>query len=262
MYDINYSNIKKGRMVWYIFIFVALVFIGIMGFIAFTTLSKQKTLTGEATSYKYEFSSYYNDDGNKMYTPIYYYQVNGEEYTCSSSFSSSSPSGEKNKIIYYLPSDPEQCSTGFDMPIWFILLFTLIPLLFIVLGVVGISKNAKKVKSVKELNQIGKLVKKIPCRVEDSNITINNRRIPRIVMEYQLRDGSFVTLTSEPIYDKRFVNDGFADLVIDENDPSRYYIDKNINRIDGNRAEDYYNLDNSNNANITNETQFVSSFDI
>ena len=258
MYDINYNNIKKGRLVWYVFIAVAVIFLITFGIISFTTLSLQKKYTGEATSYKYEFNYDYDSEGDKMYSPVYYYQVDGKEYTCSSTFSSSTPIGERNKVIYYLPGSPEKCTTGFDFPIWFILIFTLMPLSFIALGVVGIRKNAKIVNSVKELNQTGKLVKKIPCRVEDSNVTVNNRRIPRIVIEYQLPDGSFVTLRSEPIYDKKFVNDGYADLVIDINDPSRYYIDKNINRVEGNRSEDYYNLNNNNN----NNDQFVSAFDI
>ena len=66
MFDINYNNIKKGRLVWYIFIAVAVIFLLTIGIISFTTLSLQKKYTGEATSYKYEFSYDYDSEGDKM----------------------------------------------------------------------------------------------------------------------------------------------------------------------------------------------------
>ena len=42
-------------------------------------------------------------------------------------------------------------------------------------------------------------------------------------------------------YDRKtFDSDGMVDLLIDENNPENYFIDFEINRINGNLPQDYY----------------------
>ena len=60
-------------------------------------------------------------------------------------------------------------------------------------------------------------------------------------MHYTLPTGITLTLESEPRDDTLTLpKEGYADLLIDENNPDRYFIDTNINRIGGNKEEDFY----------------------
>ncbi len=58
-------------------------------------------------------SSYSLKKRKKMYTPIYHYSVNGQEYTCKARVSSSIKS-TKNKTVYYNSNNPENCLVEAD----------------------------------------------------------------------------------------------------------------------------------------------------
>ena len=258
MYDINLKSIKGIRFIWYIFIILAVIFIVVAVSMAVFNYMIVKNFTTEATSYKYEFESHYDSDENLLYTPVYYYSVGGKEYTCKSSISSSSKRGEERKIIHYYTDEPDKCIDGVESMMFIYIPFTIISIIFIVIGIIGLKANNKKVKIAMELNQTGKLVKRIPCRLENSNVSVNGNPCPWIVIDYVLPDGTTVKLHGSPIIKNKFQNDGFADLVIDEANPTNYFVDFSINRLEGNRKEDYYTLPGGE----TQEDQFVSAFDI
>ena len=104
-----------------------------------------------------------------------------------------------------------------------------------------IAKAKKTLKRINSLNQNGKLVKNLPFHIEDTNTTVNGVQGIRIVVDYNMPNGTVVTLKGDPRYDGKISDsDNKVDLVIDENDPEKYYIDFEINRISGNKPEDYY----------------------
>lgn len=198
-------------------------------------------------------NSYIDNEGNTMYSPVYYYKANGENYICGSNSSSSFYPGTQNKIIYYDSKSPANCMVEYSKTVTYIILVSMIfPIIFIVIAVVNILKVNKRVKIILELNKKGKLIKKLPYRLEDTGIIINNVPIQRPVIEYTLPSGSQITLYGDPRNDrKQYDADGMVDLLIDENNPENYYIDFEINRLSGNLPQDYYQqpVMNQNNLN-------------
>lgn len=111
------------------------------------------SLDSTILSTRVEVSSYKNDKCNTMYSPIYYYRVDNKQYICKSNFSSSVYPGIKNKNVYYDSKNPSSCMTEDSKSNSYILLvFLIIPLVFIVIGFVNINKINKRIKLILELN--------------------------------------------------------------------------------------------------------------
>lgn len=127
------------------------------------------------------------------------------------------------------------------------LFIAIFPLIF-VLAIYGSIKNIidinKKCKDIEYLKNNGKLIKRIPYVLKKSMVKRGDpkgRKLRAIVLHYTLPNGITLTLESEPKDDTFTIpKEGYADLLIDENDPSRYFIDTNIDRISGNKEEDFY----------------------
>jgi len=106
---------------------------------------------------------------------------------------------------------------------------------------INIKNINKKIKIINELNKKGKLVKNLPYRLENTGMTLNNRRIKRLVVDYKLSTGTVITLYGDARHDrKHYDEDGMVDLLIDESNPENFYIDFEINRLTGNLSQDYY----------------------
>lgn len=248
MYDINTKFVKKGKKMFSLFFIIGFIFLIILGSIGIGGLIKKNRMDSTVMSTRVEISSHYDDDGNTMYSPTYYYKVNGEEYACRSTSSSSIYPGDDNKLVYYDSKNPKDCISeyGTKSNVIFIA-FMALPLLFIGIGVYQFIKINKRVKAIEELNQRGKLVKGLPYRMEDTGTVINNVPIQRPVVDYVLPSGVTVTLRGDSRFDKKsFDGDGLVDLVIDESNPDLYFIDFEINRLTGNTSSDYYKDANGN----------------
>ena len=242
MYDIDTKNIRKSKKFFAIFIIAGVIFAAIMLGIFIASLFKQSTLDSTTTSISVDENGHLDSDDDYVYSPIYTYEVDGKQYTCKSNVSSSIRPGSENKTIYYDSKDPSQCMSEYTKGTnSFILIFTIIPAIFIIIGGIFIHKTNVRVKKVEALNQTGKLVKGLPYRLEQSNIEVNDRPLMKIVVDYRLPSGETVQLEGDPRYDhKESDEDGKVDLVIDEQDPKNYFIDFEINRVGGNRTSDYY----------------------
>lgn len=128
-------------------------------------------------------------------------------------------------------------------PVFLILFILPIGLFFI--GIYGIVSMNKKIKFFEELDKNGKLVKNLPYRLEDTGQTVNNAPLMKIIVDYQLPNGNVVRLIGSASGNDIAKNkDGLVDLVIDENNPDKYFIRFNINRLSGNLPTDYYNESN------------------
>lgn len=244
MYDINLKNVKKGKNIYYTFLIV-----GILVFIALTAIYvsikiKFHSLDSNIISTNVVVNSYTNDEGRIMYRPTYYFEVDNKEYECSSALSSSKHPGTENKIVYYDSKNPYDCmSEDSILDNNFLLIFYILPIVFISLGAILIRNINKRIKIINELNKNGKLIKNLPYRLENTNVSINGIAIKRLVIDYTLNNGTVITLRGDGRFDKKhFDHDGMVDLLIDENNTENYYIDFEINRLTGNRPEDYYDL--------------------
>jgi hypothetical protein len=61
------------------------------------------------------------------------------------------------------------------------------------------------------------------------------------IVAFTLPDGTPLVLEGDVRYDMKHSDaDGLIDVIIDEKNPKRYFMDFEINRLTGNLKEDYY----------------------
>lgn len=117
-----------------------------------------------------------------------------------------------------------------------------IGLVLMLYGVINLIKCIKIVKNTRYLCKHGKLVKNIPYYSETTNISINNKVVRRLVVDYEFTNGNKIALCTGLRYDvNTYDSEGLIDLIIDEENPTKFLIDSNINRKGGNLPTDYYN---------------------
>ena len=259
MYDIETGNVKKGIKFFLMFLFVGVFFLGILLAILIMNIINYKSLDSEIMSNHVEINTYEDSDSGTMYSPTYYYNIRGKEYKCSSQGSSSIMPSTKNRKVYFDSKNPSRCMTDYSRGNnkW-ILLFLLLPIVFISVAVYNIIKVNKRIKLINELNTTGKLVKNLPYRLENTGMSVNGVQIQRPVVDYTLPSGTTITLQGDPRHDKKVADkDGMVDLIIDEANPNNYFIDFEINRLSGNLPTDYYTNDqifqNNGNNNFMNQ---------
>ena len=126
MFDINTKNVKKGKNIFYIFLAVGLLFLFILCGVFIANIIRSNSLDSTVLSEHVEVKSYINDEGTTMYSPVYYYSVNGKNYTCGSNSSSSSNPGTKNRNVYYNSKNPSDCMTEYSKSGSFIMLLFLL----------------------------------------------------------------------------------------------------------------------------------------
>lgn len=242
MYDISTQNVRKGENIYFVFLFVGFICFAFVAYYAYTTNQKEQTLDSSTMSTRIEITSYENDDGVTMYSPIYYYVVDNQEYSCSSTSSSSAIPSTKNDTVYYEKANPGNCMSNYSKNGNKLMIpFFIVSIICIVVSIVNFHKINKRVKKIKILNEKGKLVKNLPYRLEETKMVINNVPVLRPVVNYPLPSGTIITLYGDYRYDRKTSDNGMIDLVIDEKDPNNYFMDYSINRIGGNLANDYYN---------------------
>ena len=259
MYDIDTRNVKKGIKFFLMFLVVGVFFLGILLAILIMNIINYKSLDSEIMSNHVEINTYEDSDSGTMYSPTYYYNIRGKEYKCSSQGSSSIMPSTKNRKVYFDSKNPSRCMTDYSRGNnkW-ILLFLLLPIVFISVAVYNIIKVNKRIKLINELNTTGKLVKNLPYRLENTGMSVNGVQIQRPVVDYTLPSGTTITLQGDPRHDKKVADkDGMVDLIIDEANPNNYFIDFEINRLSGNLPTDYYTNDqifqNNGNNNFMNQ---------
>ena len=241
MYDINYKNLKTERIIYRIFIYIGILILLILDGIVAVNIIRKKSFDSYAITRHIEIESYEDDEGYIMYKPVYYYNVNENQYMCKPSSSTSNMKKIRYGKVYYDSNNPSKCMTDYTLKANKILLIlNIIPIGFFIPGFLLTSKTNKKIKKIKKLNETGKLVKGLPYSLENTNVSINGQALKRIKVEYRLKTGELTTLTSGLIFDTKKSDSNTVDLLIDENDSDNYFIDFEINRKNGNLPDDYY----------------------
>ena len=241
MYEINFKNLKIERLIYRIIIYIGLLILLILDSIVVINIIRKKSLDSYVVTRHIEIETYEDEDGDTMYTPIYYYNVDGQNYKCTSHASSSNKPEKRIGKVYYDSKNPSKCMTDYSMKANKILLIlNIIPVGFFIPGILLTRKSNKKIKRIKKLNETGKLVKGLPYTLESTNVSVNGQTLPRIKVEYRLPTGELTTLTSNMIFDTKKADSNTVDLLIDENDTNNYFIDFEINRKNGNLPDDYY----------------------
>ncbi len=122
-----------------------------------------------------------------------------------------------------------------------LLFFLILPGSFIAMAVINMKKQYARINQVKELNNRGVLYKNVPYYLERTGMKVNGVRIKKPVVTIYLQGGIPIRLEGDPRYDSASIQkNGLIDVILDPNDNSICFIDFNIDRIEGNRPEDYY----------------------
>ena len=230
MYNIDFSNIKKERKTFYILFGFGIVFFIIMILILGSHIIKMKSMDSEVMSHRVSVKSSSGSEGETMYSPVYYYKVNGKEYACSSSSSSTSYPNTENAIVKYNSNNPSSCVSKYtENSMVLLIVFMIIPIILLGVSIFQIRKINKKIKALKELNMRGKLIKGLTYRLVDSHISINDVPLKVLVVDYTLPNGNKIELKGDSRFDRKLRDeDGLVDLLIDESNPSNYFIDFEI----------------------------------
>ncbi len=241
MYDINDRQSGPGIAIL-IFVFS----IGLMAsfsfvYLFYNTIKMPSEYDANTVSIGVTLEKEYNDEGEEMMRQIFTYVVDGKEYTCRG-WAANYELQAKNDIVYYQSNNPSNCKIKEPQIVHtFFWIMMIVPILVMAFPVCIFIKNHKRLKPARELNKKGKLVKNIPCHIVPSEFTINGDKIPCLVVDYILPNGMTVTLRGTPRFDFEVSDDGnYIDLLIDEDNPTNYIIDYNINRKSGNLPTDYY----------------------
>lgn len=264
MYDINYKNLKKGILFFIPFILVGILFGILIWTNTFQGIVRKQNTDAQATAIFID-ENYHNSSDNGTYSPIYTFIANGKEYKCHSKRSTTLGVDQNQKTIYYKSNSPLYCVTPYDTNFGFFdLIFVIFPLLFIIMGVSQIIKTIKRINLVKELNKTGVLIKQLKYELAPTGREVNNKEILAPVVYYTQPNGVTLKLKGDPRHDRKLHDeDGLVDLVIDPNNPDNYFIDFEINRLDGNRPSDYSNQFNNpqfNNYDYNNQYNNQSNY--
>lgn len=227
-YKINYKNARKNFTLPIIFLIVGIIFLIVFVFIFISNQNKEKKLDAQVNAYNIEWLEDHDEDG-LTYKPIYYYEIDGVEYQCSSSISSNSKNAKG--IVYFNTKNPSECLTDYDKQSSILfLIFIILPVIFIIIGGVILIANIKKIKALKQLAINGTLIKGIPYELVNTNISVNGRTLQAISINYKFPTGSVRNIKSLPLYKLKMsdLDSGLCDLLYDPSNYDNYYIDFEI----------------------------------
>ena len=211
-----------------VFLFVSSIFLIVALIFGYNTIKTRMSTDAYTMATRVEINSYLSSDSNgsktMMYSPVFHYNVNDKEYSCSTNFSSSIKPNISNNKIYYKSQYPDFCMNEYDFVqncifagLFFVISLPLFIVGLCVLRCIIIGKN-----KYKKLRQYGQLIKNIPCKILPSNITYNHKRGYVIQIEYEN-----LVLKSDTKFDID-IRRNTADLLIDPLNPKNYFIDFDI----------------------------------
>ena len=240
MYYIDYSTLKKEKKVPLIFITVGFIIFVIFLFIFLHGMFKFNKYDAKVSATYIDFGEKINMDGYIVYTPTYHFRVNNINYKCTS-YVTSQTMPKKEGLVYYNSSDPHSCMTDYVTNTnYFFLIGVGIGTLFIIIGAVLLCATNNKKKKMKYLEKNGKLIVGIPYTMESTGIFQHGKRIYRIALYYTNSNGESIKLYGDPRFDgKKRDADGLADLLIDPNNTSNYFVDFEIKHDNGAPFETY-----------------------
>jgi len=223
MQKLNRDTIFSKYMLGIAFLFVAVVIYTILFAVGKQAFEIKSNTNAYTNASKIEVLTN-NSDGSVQYSPIFYFNVDGKEYTCKTSFSRGSrPSVTKNKL-YYNSSNPNICISEYELsqlPVIFIFII-LFSFVDIAAGLYFLINANSENKRIKQLAQSGLLVKNLPCEIE------NNLKGYKIKIDYKIADGNILKLKSEIRRDYNYIGRQTADLLIDPLNTKNYFIDFDI----------------------------------
>ena len=100
---------NKNKLILYL---TVVLFGGIGIYLTFIAGNTNK-YDSQTRAYKIDPNESYDSDNNIIYNPIYYFEVDGNNYECEAKGTSSYPKKNKN-TVYYDSSNPTKCKTEYE----------------------------------------------------------------------------------------------------------------------------------------------------
>ena len=97
-----------------ILLYLCIVLFGAIGIYLTFFRSNVSKYDSKTKAYDMYVSESEDSDGNTMYRPTYYFEVDGKKYECKSGVSSSSYPKKNKNTIYYDSSNPKKCLTEYE----------------------------------------------------------------------------------------------------------------------------------------------------
>lgn len=251
MYKVKYRNIIIGIIESVILLCIA-SFVSYIGILNEYILPKKIDL--EIMSSRMEIIT----NSNGLYSKKLYYIVNNTEYVCMPNIYFSERPNDNNEIVRYYSKKENICETeyrkNYDFKFDFIFFYEYgFYFIFFIIFIICMIVKIKEIRKVKELSKNALLIKKVPYKKKNSSIYtksailfIFNYLFPNKIVVDIFVNGKKNELIKHFNIFRIFTtpNEGFIDVLIDEKNPKKYYIDFDINRISGNLDSDYYNNNN------------------
>ena len=233
MYEVDMRNVEATKKAGIALLIYGFIFLFAIGGYLLYNITTFMSMDSQVMSKRVEVESYEGDE-DTYYTPIYHYRVRGVEYSCKARNSSNVYPSTENKVVYYDSKNPERCYDTYSKNVnWIVIAVLIVVLLILWYGFTKLIKSNKKIKAIKELCQNGKLIKNLPYRLEDADFAgSDNKPLKKIVVDYKLPSGETVELYGDTRWDEKSSDDdGTVDLLIDENDPTKYFVDFEIKKL-------------------------------
>lgn len=106
------NNGNNGKNKWVVY--VAIAIFGALGIYLTFFAGNTSKYDSKANAYKIDVNERYDSDDGTMYSPIYHFRYNGNNYECRSKMSSSSYPSEGKNTVYFDSSNPEKCLTEYE----------------------------------------------------------------------------------------------------------------------------------------------------
>ena len=141
------EELHKAKRLGVIFLIIGIITLAIIGSLIIASKNNESKMDAQTTSTSVSINEKRDDDGDMMYRPIYTYEVDGQTYTCETSFSSSIHPSENNATIYYESSNPSNCASDYSRTgEKFFYLFLILPAVFIIVGISSIKAASSKLE--------------------------------------------------------------------------------------------------------------------
>jgi preprotein translocase subunit SecE len=104
------NNEKKSKAA----VYICIAIFGILGVYLTFFAGNTSKYDAKTNAYQIDKNERYDSDDGTMYSPIYHFRHNGNNYECKSKMSSSSYPKESKNTVYYDSNNPEKCMTEYE----------------------------------------------------------------------------------------------------------------------------------------------------
>lgn len=222
MYNINYKKYNFELIKGLILLLVGILFLSLYMNSIFNGSLRKLFLDNEIEAKKIN-----ENKKDKMYSPVYVFEVNDKTYYCEVKNASKVKPNKKHTLVYYDSDNPNNCVNEYEAsPSIYSYIIIFFPMFSISLGLFAITLSLKDIRNLNYLEKHGTLIKNMVYTIDE--IEIKKRKYIKVIkIEYKLENGEIINLISDlPKKDLEII--GYIDLLIDKNNLNNFYMNFNL----------------------------------